>query len=306
MGTLKMAGNDMDVEVINWCLFVPLRGPRGVRHVAPDGEDFCKKHQRDMEKREETIQNKRKKEQQDERMKALENQAKRASAVEYQHYIDQEFKEYERNLEQKFKERYQTYGNGPEPVPVRRNPQRNVDMQPVPPPIAPVVSEDEILQRVKAAVAIVLQQLPITPAVSEDVITQRVNTAVADALRRAGYGSTAASESTYTSQPVKSSSRSYVSSRSSHRRSPVVSRKSSYSDVSLPSSQVSSRSSRPAIPARALASSCIRSTRSSIGYSEDDGDYEYDVPNDDGDFIEYESDDSIASLSSRFSRSRID
>jgi len=292
-----MAGNgsDMDVEVINWCQFVPQRGPRGVRHVAPDGEDFCRKHQRNMLERETTAENKRSKDEREHRMKMLEEQAKRASALESQRYLDQQFKEHERNLQQKLEERYRTQEP---PKPVRHNPQLNVDMQPVPPPVAPVVSEDAIQQRINASIAAALQQLPIAPVVSEDDIKQRINAAVADALRRAGHRSSSASESSYSSQPPKSSSRRSVSSRSSQMCSPSVSRKSSFSEVSLPSSRVSRRSSRPVIPTHTSSSSSIRSTRSSVGYSEDEDEY-------DSDFIDYESDDSVTSLSSQFSRSRI-
>jgi len=39
-------------EVVNWCKFIPLRGPIGARHEAPEGEDYCKSHQRHMSARE--------------------------------------------------------------------------------------------------------------------------------------------------------------------------------------------------------------------------------------------------------------
>jgi len=63
---------------INWCKFVPLKGNVPVRHEAPNGEDFCKAHQRYMNMRAETL--KKKKEQEEERQQFEAFKAKKAEA----------------------------------------------------------------------------------------------------------------------------------------------------------------------------------------------------------------------------------
>jgi len=63
---------------INWCKFVPLKGNVPVRHEAPNGENYCKAHQRYMNMRDETL--KKKKEQEEERKQFEEFKAKKAEA----------------------------------------------------------------------------------------------------------------------------------------------------------------------------------------------------------------------------------
>jgi hypothetical protein len=92
-------------EVVNWCKFIPLRGPTGARHEAPEGEDYCKYHQRHMSARETKERMKQAEENRQRRLRIIDEKIHSISILESQEHANRYLDAQEEELERRLQER---------------------------------------------------------------------------------------------------------------------------------------------------------------------------------------------------------